>query len=229
MTSVFEWIIGLFVFLFLALLPVAAVSKSSCPLIFGGGETCGASQNFAVDVSVLNPKTNQMAQGLNLEDGAYPINSLITFRIIIKNQGKNNLSNITVVNTLPKSVTFSTGHGSYDAASHTLTVLQNTLSPSESKTVVVQGIVSPSQDVFQQNPTACFAYRVIASQERETSQDTTTFCVENKPAQTRLPVAQQGKTVFPAVYAPRTPSTGPLPLALLLLPLAGGIILRKIA
>lgn len=203
-----------------------AAGVTTCTPVYGGGQTCVTSGNLVINKTVANPKTNEMVDSLGVNDPKFAPENIVSFRLVVTNNGGTTLSNVEVKDIFPQFVSFTTGMGSFDNNTKTLTFKIDSLNPNESKTFPLQGKIAPASQLPQDQGTVCVVNQATAQAEGQNSQDNAQFCIEKKvlPAQTK-----GGKEVFPLPEAQVTPPTGPeaLPLLALIPSALAGIFLRR--
>jgi uncharacterized repeat protein (TIGR01451 family) len=100
----------------------ASGSNANCQTISTGTYTSKEScVKITLDKKVLKPGTNEYVDGLSAIDPKYKVDQNVTFKIVVQNVGDENLSNITVTDTLPANVVYVSGAGNYDKNSNKLT------------------------------------------------------------------------------------------------------------
>jgi len=215
-----------------------AFAQEPCQPIYGGGETCIKTQDITVDSKVLNPSTNKMADNLGVNDAKYKPGFIVTFQVLITNNRKTVIEKTNIRDIFPQFVSFSSGPGSFDTNTQTLSFDADNLKPSETRTFNILGrIVDENQLSFPGN-IICLANQVFASvPDPAIGQDNSQLCIEKgstPPAvitkggyQTVLP--KGGFPILSPVPVVTTPPTGPETLALFSLIPTGiaGWFLRK--
>lgn len=208
--------ITLFVF------PVKSFADSSCQPIYGGGQTCITSSNILIDKKVLNPSTNTFVDNLGINDPKYKPDFIVYFQINLINTSDKTLSKIAVRDTFPQYITFNAGLGNFDNKTRTLSFNADDLKPNESKTYTIIGRVAAKDKLPQE--IICVVNQAIATTDNnQTSQDNTQFCIENAAA------TKGGFPVLSPSPMKQTPATGPEAMALFAMIPTGiaGFVLRK--
>lgn len=216
-----------------ALATGSAFADSSCQPIYGGGQTC-TSTNLVINKKVQNPATTSYVDTLGINDPHYAPDANVNFQIAITNSGNQNLSKVTVKDTLPAYTEFVSGVGNYDANSKTITFDVLNLGAGETRTFTVTVKAASAQNLPANQGLTCPENRVVAVTSDQASQDAASFCIEtavaSKPTvSTPGATTKGGLKVFPAATVTTTPATGPEMLSLLgLLPTGAlGYFLRK--
>lgn len=195
---------------------------SKCQVVYGGGEVCPEAIEFTIDKKVLSPtKGGSYVDNLGFNDPKFQANTDIAFRITIKNTGKNAISQLVVVDTLPQNVTFVSGAGNYNASNNTVTYTINNLPAGQTNEQTIVGRIAAIDKLPQDQGVICLTNKVNATDNNgNNASDNAAFCVE-KPVTT--------PQVFEKVPVKTIPSTGPEMLPLLGLIPAGitGLFLRK--
>lgn len=211
-----------------------------CQPIYGGGQSCITTNNIVVNKTVLNPQTNQFVDNLSINDPKYQPGFITTFQISVTNTGNNNVSRVDVRDIFPQFVSFSSGAGSFDSNTNTLTFSITNLAPNETRTFSIMGrIFNNDQISGSSGSVVCVVNQAIAMVDNaNVSQDNAQFCIE-KPALAvqqaqQIPQVQQvqqvkGFPVFSSVPTTSTPATGPEALGLIAMIPTGlvGWFLRK--
>ncbi len=135
----------------------AVTADTSCQQIFGGGETCRQKGQILLNKTVLNPKTSLMVDNLSASDPKYEPNFIVTFRLIITNTGKANITNLKIKDIFPKYVNFNAGPGSFDPTTRTLSFSLDNLKASQSRTFIIMGTVASEADLLE-NKEVIFDY-----------------------------------------------------------------------
>ncbi|HSA83873.1 MAG TPA: hypothetical protein VLF20_03220 [Patescibacteria group bacterium] len=211
--------------LFLAVLAVlfvpqaqASGTDSRCTVVstgqYSSKESC---IKLIIDKKVLKPGTKDYVDGLSVSDPKYNLDQQVTFQVVVQNVGAEELSDITIVDTMPQNVDYVSGAGSYDAGSRKLTFKLDKLTVGQSQTFYIVGKVT-NAIAFGENGYVCVTNYVQASAKNGLSvDDAAQFCVER-------PVK-----VYEPVPVKKTPATGPEMLAIpMLFGMGGaGVFLRR--
>ena len=139
MKMFFLFFLSSFYFLFHPFVASVARADFSCQPIYGGGQTCTSSNNIVIDKKILNPQTNTMVDNLGINDPKYQPGFITTFQIKITNTGNKDFPKVEVKDTFPQYVEFSSGPGSFDANTKTLSFSLENLKVNESKTFTIMG------------------------------------------------------------------------------------------
>ena len=220
--------------------PLFAAGSDQCQPIYGGGTTCAQNGNLVVDKKVQNPESGSYVDSLGVNDAKYSLGQTISFEILVKNTSKNAVSTIILKDVFPsQDLSFSSGPGTFDVNSKTMTYTISNLNGNEAKTFFVQGKVN--NQLGENQDSVCLVNQAMVSQGNQTSQDNAQFCIQNQ-AYTSLTLPTQstptvqnptttkgGLPVYKSPYAKKTPPTGPEDLAMFaLLPTGAlGVWLRR--
>lgn len=177
--------------------------------------------NIAVDKKVLRPQTNQFVDNLGVNDPKFAVDQVVTFKIIVTNTGGTTISNVTVRDVFPQFVNFTSGPGTFDAGSRTLTFSVGSLNAGESREFTLQGKIAGSG---LPSGTACVVNQATVTGDSMQASDVAQLCIETKPA-----VTKGGLPIMPTPKVTVTPPTGPelIPLISLLPAGIGGWFLRR--
>lgn len=214
-----------------AFAPIESVfADVSCQPIYGGGQTCVQMGKVMLNKTVLNPGTNTFVDNLSINDPKFGPEFITTFQLTVTNTGQTAISHIDVKDTFPQFVSFSSGPGTFDTNTKTLTFGIDNLGPNETRTFTVIGRVAQASDL-QQNVTCVVNQAIATAGSAGESRDNAQFCIE-KQVTTKggLPTETKGgQKVFAPKPTEQMPSTGPeaLPLLALIPSAITGFILRK--
>lgn len=224
--------------------PAKVFADSSCTPIYGGGQSCVQSGNIMINKKVETPShqngkfTNVFQDNLTINDDKYNPGETIRFQLAVTNTGGSALSNVTVQDVLPGTVSFvsiSPTPSNFDTNKRPITFTIGNLNPNETQTFTITGTVVSNSQLTQ--GITCDINQSTSSANSQTSQDNAQFCIQNQVLGTAVPSTQTptttkgGLQVFPAPSVTTTPKTGPEAIALLALLPTGllGQILRKSA
>ena len=211
----------------------------TCQPLYGGGAYNCSSKNLSVDKTVQDPQSGVFVQNLGVNDAHYSPESTVTFRVLVKNTSNQALKNITIKDTLPKYLTYTSGEGKYDNTTKTLTITLASLDGGKSKSYDIKAKVAKIQDLPQDQSVSCLTNQTNVKTGDQSASDNVSFCLQRQatvgtsnityPTPT---VTKGGQVVYPVTTnqtITRTPPTGPEALALFALaPLAGlGQFLRR--
>lgn len=198
-----------------------AFAQTSCQPIYGGGESCVSTGDITVDGKVLNPSTNKLVDNLSVNDARYKPGFIVTFQVAITNNRKTVIEKANIQDIFPQFVSFSSGPGSFDTNTKTLTFDVDNLMPSETKTFNILGRIAYADQLSFSQKVICLANQVIAIvPDPAAGQDNNQFCIEK---------TKEGFPVFSPALITTTPATGTESLALFALIPTGiaGWFLRK--
>lgn len=216
------------------LFTVGSVSAAvSCQPIYGGGQTCIEVGKIVINKTILNPSTNTFVENLGINDPKHQPSSLVTFQLVVTNVSDSDISRINVVDTFPNFVNFSSGPGTFDTNTKTLSFSFDNLKRGESRTFTLQGTVVAANQLPADQGVVCVVNQVSAKSEPtgEGAQDNAQFCIEKQIIGVEVP-GKGGPVVIPQKPVPPSvgiPKTGPelLPLVALIPMGALGAFLRK--
>lgn len=179
-------------------------ADTTCQPIYGGGQTCITTGNISINKAVINPQTNQFVDNLSINDPRFQPGFITTFQLKIVNTGNSNISKVKITDIFPQYVTFSSGPGSFDNNTKTLTFEIDNLKSNEARTFTITGkIVDSSSIPIDQGGVVCVinqAQAVNLDYGSQVSQDNAQLCIEKVAV----------SSGFPSVAAVAvTPSTGP--------------------
>ena len=150
----------------------------------------------------------------------------MTFNITVANTGSSTINKVTVKDTLPQFVSFTSGPGSFDSNTKVLTFDVNDLKAGETKTFTIVAKITDAGQLPADQGITCVVNQALATAENgQQSSDNSQFCIQ-KPV---LGETKGGLKVFPAPAVTTTPSTGPEMLPLIGLIPTGlfGFLLRR--
>jgi uncharacterized repeat protein (TIGR01451 family) len=206
--------------------PLKSFADTSCQPIYGGGQTCVTTGNISINKTVMNPQNGSMVDNLSINDPHYQPGSVTTFQIAVTNTGNSNISRINVKDVFPQYITFSSGPGSFDNSSKTLTFEVDNLAVNETRNfTILAKVVDGTLIPINQGASVCIINQATATNidnNAQAAQDNAQFCIEKTTATIGFPA-------FPSTTVTVTPSTGPESLALFALIPTGitGLFLRK--
>jgi uncharacterized repeat protein (TIGR01451 family) len=195
---------------------------SNCQVIYGGGQVCPTTLQFSIDKKVLAPtKGGTFVDNLGFNDSKFQPGDQVSFKITLKNTGDKTIDQITVVDTLPAYLTFTSGPGVYDATSRTITYIIKNLASGQSNDQTVVATIANVDSLPKDQGVMCLTNNVKGNDNQsDVANDSSTFCIQ-KEAMT--------PKVFTTIPPKSIPNTGPEMLPLLGLIPAGiaGFTLRK--
>jgi uncharacterized repeat protein (TIGR01451 family) len=204
--------------------PSKILADTTCQPIYGGGQTCTTTEDLNINKKVLNTQSNQYVDNLGINDTKYYPGNTTTFQISLTNTSKRNIGNIAVKDIFPDYLTYSSGPGSYDSDTKTLTFQVNNLAINETRSYTITGkVVDGTLIPINQDSVVCVVNQATATDvdnSSRVSQDNAQFCIQKSN------VATTTKVTFPITT---TPKTGAESLALIALIPTGisGLMLRK--
>lgn len=225
------------------LLPTTSAFAQTSQPIYGGGQMSVITGNITIDKKVANPEARSVwVDNLTINDPKYQPESSINFQINLTNTGDTEIKRIEIKDVFPQFVSFSSGPGSFDANTKTLSFEVNDLKPKESRKFIVVGKAVSANQLPIEMGIICMVNQVTSAiVDSGMSQDNTLFCLEKKVLGTQdgssgndkggnqtVP-PKGGFPVFPPQEVSTTPATGPQTILLFsLLPTGiAGWLLRK--
>jgi uncharacterized repeat protein (TIGR01451 family) len=191
----------LFVGTFITLaFPLSTVFASSgCVPIYGGGYNCPKVGQVLIDKKVLNPSTGIFVDNLGPSDPKYKPQQVVTFRLIVKNSGDQNLETVTVKDTLPQFVDFMSGPGEFDKKTGVLTFTVNNLAGGESQTMEIKARTVHPAVLPESKNIVCPVNTVDAVAGDQKDHDESQFCIEKKQIVPAVPKAGPESVVLTLV------------------------------
>jgi uncharacterized repeat protein (TIGR01451 family) len=213
-------LLSLFILSALTILPRPAYAD--CQALYGGGQTC-TSYSFSLQkfVQVPGQSWGDFVNNLSINDPKFSLSQTVNFQIVVTNNGSNNISSVTIVDTFPQFVSFVAGPGSFNSSNNTLTFVVNDLNVGQSQTFNLSGKIANSG--VPSGITCVINQASGTDNNGDTNNASSQLCIQNVTSPTSTPV------VLPVAQVKTTPPTGPemLPLALLFPGGLAGIFLRK--
>lgn len=177
-------------------------TNPTCPSIYG--VACPSGQ-LSLDKKIQNPKNGEWVETLNANDITFISNQEVSFRVEVKNTGSTNLTNVSVKDQLPDFVIFTSGTGSFDTNTKTLSWTIDNLNAGEFKQFFIKAKVK-SQSELPQATITCLTNFSQASKDNLQAQDTAGFCLQTPvltkvlPAPAKVaPVEELPKTGLPLI------------------------------
>ena len=195
---------------------------SNCQVIYGGGQVCPTNLQFSIDKKVLAPtKGGTFVDNLGFNDAKFQPGNQVSFKITLKNTGDKTIDHITVVDTLPAYLTFTSGPGVYDATSRTVTYIIKNIAANQSNDQTIVATIGNIDTLPKDQGVMCLTNNVKGNDNQsDVANDSSSFCIQ-KEAMT--------PKVYTTVPPKSIPNTGPEMLPLLGLIPAGiaGFTLRR--
>ncbi len=227
--------------LYLILYTSHAFAQTSCPPIFGGGETCVKHPNISVDKQVLDPQSKKYVDHLTVVSNILPKDQTVTFRIIVKNTSNNPLSNIRIEDVLPAYLLHKSGNGAYDAKMHKVTDTIDKLERNQSTTHTINTTLDLDK---LEKSSACSINQAMIIHNNKNGSDYVRLCINisgtdvksgstsnTKGGLKTTPpkTTKGGLPIFSGKTQSKTPDTGPEMAGIIGLPLlaSAGYYLRK--
>lgn len=207
-----------------------AFAKEHCQPIYGGGETCILSKDITLDSKILNPGTNKMIDNLGINDPKYKSGFIVIFQVLITNNRTTVIEKTNMQDIFPQFVSFSSGPGSFDNSTRTLTFDIDNLMPSETRIFNIFGRIVDENQLSFSEKVICLTNQVKASvPDPALGQDNSQFCIEKNTTSISITAVKKGFPVFPPTSVTTSPPTGPESLALFsLIPIGiAGFLLKN--
>lgn len=187
--------------------------QSGCVPVYGGGVQCPRVGQVLINKTVRNPSTGVFVDNLGPSDPKFHPENSIAFHLTVQNTGDQTLDKITVTDTLPDFIDFTSGPGNFDSNVKTLTFDVLNLAGGSSQTYEVVGRVVPEAVLPQDKNLVCVVNNVKAVSSSQADTDSSQVCIEK------------------TVVVPAVPTAGPkewiISIAGLTVALTLGIYLRK--
>lgn len=192
-----------------------AAGQYGCTTQYGGD--C-VEQELKLTKTVKDPKTDSFVASLENNGNKFIPGQTVTFKVVVKNLGSEQISKITVQDNFPDFISFVSGPGKFDNNTKTLTFDVTNLKANEERESIIQGKVAAENSLPSDQGITCVVNHAQTTLNGKLSTSDVPFCIEKKV----LPgTTKGGLKVFPAPKVEKTPPTGPELLSLIPL-LAGG-------
>lgn len=199
---------------------------AECTQTYGGSESCVSSSEFSIEKLVQRPgKAGDYVANLSINDSKYSPSNTVSFKIVVKNTGSKDISNLTISDKFPQFLSFTSGNGSFDANTGVLTINAGSVKAGESKTYIVTGKLADSNLMPSDQGIICLINQAQATDDSgATNTVNSQFCVQKQVLGTTQPLVYTTKGGLVS-----TPATGPemLPLISLIPGALGGFYLRR--
>lgn len=196
-------------------IPTVTPGVGNCIPVYGGGVQCPRVGQVLINKTVRNPSTGIFVDNLGPADPKYRPEWLVNFKITVQNTGDQMLNDVKVTDKLPDFVDFTSGPGTFDSNSETLTfdVLNLAGGTSQTFDVVVRTVHAAVLPVNQSVVCPVNTVDAVVTDTNQTDHDTSQFCIEKQ------------------VNVPAVPSAGPREWAVTFAgfasALTAGLYLRK--
>lgn len=164
---------------------------SGCVPVYGGGVQCPRVGQVLINKTVRNPSTGIYVDNLGPTDPKYRPEWLVNFQVTVQNTGDQTLSDVKVTDTLPQYVDFTSGPGTYDSKSRTLTFDVLNLAGGTSQTFAIVARVVHAAVLPANQSVVCPVNTVdaVTADTNQTDHDTSQFCVEKQMVVPAAPAA----------------------------------------
>lgn len=166
--------------------------KADCVGQYGQyGQPC-TSYSIAVDKTVQKPGSSDYVDNLSVSDPRFHANDMVNFRIVVTNTSNVYLNDITAKDYVPQYLNPSSGPGTYDSNSRTISWDAGAFGVGEQKTYYFTMQVVPQPNMPANQGLFCTTNQTQVWSNNVTDTDSSQLCIEKQ---------------VPAV--PAVPSTGP--------------------
>lgn len=201
-------IVALLTSAFLAKSVVSNAAGSNCQIIYGGGEICNNNIQFSINKLVGIPNTSNFSDNLSINDTKYSAGQNVPFKIIITNTGSNTISHIKVTDTLPQYLTWTSGDGSWNQSSKSVSFDINNLEAGRAQQFIINTKVDATLPKDQ--GVICVVNNVNAFEDSGVSaNDSSQVCFSSMTTSSTTP------EIVTTVPPKKIPNTGPEMLPLL--------------
>lgn len=163
-------------------------TSSNCVPVYGGGVSCPRIGQVLINKTVKNPSTGVFVDNLGPSDPRFRPESLVTFHLAVQNTGDQTLDKVTVTDTLPDFLDFTSGPGNFDSKSKTLTFDVFNLAGGTSQTFEMLGRVVHEAVLPADKSLVCVVNNVTAVTSSQTDSDSSQVCI-TKEAPPVVPTA----------------------------------------
>ena len=176
MKKLFATLFTLVIGTWLLALPV----KADCVGQYGQyGQPCNT-YSITVDKTVAIPSTSNYVDNLSISDPRYHANDMVNFRIVITNNSNTNLNDITAQDFIPQYLNPSSGPGSYDSGSRTISWDAGAFNVGEQKTYYFTFQVVPQANMPTDQGLFCNTNQVQIWSNNVTDSDSSQLCIEKQ-------------------------------------------------
>ncbi len=163
--------------------------QPGCVPVYGGGVQCPRVGQVLIDKTVKNSSTGIFVDNLGPSDPKFRPQWLVTFQLLIKNTGDQKIDKITVSDKLPDFIDFTSGPGTYNKDTKTLTFDVLGLGAGSSQTYYITArVVHPSVLPADKN-VVCPVNSVEAATSSQKDTDSSQFCIEKEMVVPSVPNA----------------------------------------
>ncbi len=171
--------------------PTVTPGAANCVPVYGGGVQCPRVGQVLINKTVRNPSTGIFVDNLGPSDPKFRPAWLINFQITVQNTGDQTLDDVKVTDKLPDFVDFTSGPGSFDNNSKTLTFDVGSLAGGTSRTFDVVARVVHAAVLPADKSVVCPVNTVdaVVTDTNQTDRDTSQFCIEKEMVVPSVPTA----------------------------------------
>jgi len=158
------------------------------------GSNCDQPTDLIINKEVKNPITNVYVENLGSTDPTFSPDSIVSFKLIIKNTSGETFSSVKIVDQFPDYLTYtgSTVKGDYDAGKRRLVMTIDSLAADETREIQVTARVADKSAFANDQSFFCASnYATVTAPARPNGDnDTAEFCMTTRVGgATTLPVA----------------------------------------
>ncbi len=203
---------GLIVILTFALLSAGSVNaagygygQSTCETIYGGGEVCNKEIKFTINKMVQKPtKGGEYVENLTINDTKFAPSQNVNYKIVITNTGKEDITNLSVVDNFPQYVSFVSGVGTANAGASEVNFVIPSIKAGQSVEYVLTAKTADFNTLPANQSVTCVTNNVKAtSTNGATAADSSQICIQKVVTATPTPV------IFDKPTVKTVPATGP--------------------
>lgn len=169
--------------------PTVTPSAANCVPVYGGGVQCPKVGQVLINKTVRNSSTGVFVDNLGPSDPKFRPESFVTFRFTVQNTGDETLSKVTVSDTLPDFIDFSSGPGNFNSNTKTLTFDVLDIAGGTSKTFEIVGRTVHVAALPGDKNIVCVVNNVTAVSSSQTDTDSSQVCIEKEMIVPQVPSA----------------------------------------
>ncbi len=154
---------------------------AGCTPVYGGGVDCPPTKNILIDKKVNYPNATYFVDNISVSDTKFVPGQIVTFQLIVENNGNATRKDVTVTDQLPSYVEFVSGAGSYDASNRTVTITIGSIDAGERRTFEINvRVVSLANLPSNQTVTCVVNNAQVHVGESTDDSDTAQICIEKQ-------------------------------------------------
>ena len=168
-----------------------AYGQSGCVPVYGGGVQCPKVGQVLINKTVRNPSTGIFVDNLGPGDPKFRPEWLVAFHLTIQNTGDQTLNKVTVTDKLPDFVDFTSGPGTFDSNTKTLTfdVFNLTGGTSQTFEIVVRAVHAAVLPANQSVVCPVNTVDAVVVDTQQKDHDSSQFCIEKQVEVPSVPTA----------------------------------------